>query len=59
MYSSKLKDYSTGDLLLVSGNVYWNCNYLYASSNYSYSYYYYKVYDILVTDVTTDLYGKK
>jgi len=59
MYSSKLKDYSTGDLLLVSGYVYWNCNFLYASSNYSYSYYYYKVYDILVTDVTTDLYGKK
>lgn len=59
MYS-KLKEYNTGDMLLISGKVYWNCNYLYSTSSYGYSYQYlYKYYDIMVTDVTTDLYGKK
>ncbi len=56
----KLMEYNSGDVLLVSGKVYWNCNYLYSTSSYGYSYQYlYKYYDILVTDVTTDLYGKK
>jgi hypothetical protein len=54
----KFKDYKSGDVLLVSGLVYWECNYLYQSSNYSYGSYY-KVYMIQVTDVTVDLYGKK
>jgi hypothetical protein len=54
----KLKDYKSGDVLLVSGHAYWECNYLYQSSNYSYQTYY-KVYMIQVTDVTVDLYGKK
>lgn len=57
---SKLKEYTSGDNLLISGKVYWNCNYLYSTSSYGYSYQYlYKYYDIMVTDVTTDLYGKK
>ncbi len=56
----KLKDYDQGDLVLISGYVYWNCNYLYSTSNYSYSYsYLYKAYDIQVTDITVNLYGKK
>jgi hypothetical protein len=54
----KLKDYKSGDVLLVSGHAYRECNYLYQSSNYSYQTYY-KVYMIQVTDVTVDLYGKK
>jgi hypothetical protein len=54
----KFKDYKSGDVLLVSGNVFWECNYLYQTSNYSYQTYY-KVYMIQVTDVTVDLYGKK
>ena len=54
----KLSEYKTGDLLLVSGHVYWECNYLYQSSNYSYQTYY-KVYMIQVTEVIMDLYGKK
>lgn len=53
----KFKDYKSGDVLLVSGHAYWECNYLYQSSNYSYNPY--KVYMIQVTDVTVDLYGKK
>ena len=54
----KFKDYKSGDVLLVSGHAYWECNYLYQSSNYSYGMSY-KVYMIQVTDVTVDLYGKK
>ncbi len=58
---SQLADNKSGDILLISGRVYWNCNYVYAQSNYSYSYSYqtlYKVYDIEVTRVSTNLYGK-
>ncbi len=54
----KFADYKSGDVLLVSGTAFWECNYLYQSSNYSYTSYY-KVYMIQVTDVTVDLYGKK
>jgi hypothetical protein len=54
----KLKDYKSGDVLQVSGSAFWECNYLYQSSNYSYQTYY-KIYMIQVTDVTVDLYGKK
>jgi len=54
----KFADYKSGDVLLVSGSCFWECNYLYQSSNYSYTSYY-KVYMINVTDVTVDLYGKK
>jgi hypothetical protein len=51
-------DYKTGDELLVSGHVYWNCAYVNQSSNSSYSSIY-KIYDVQVTDVHMDLYGKK
>jgi hypothetical protein len=54
----KFTDYKSGDVLLVSGRVFWDCNYLYQSSNYSYQSYY-KTYQVIVTDVTVDLYGKK
>jgi hypothetical protein len=55
----KLADFKSGDVLLVSGSAYWECNYLYQSSNSSYQQSPYKVYMIQVTDVTVDLYGKK
>jgi hypothetical protein len=53
--------YSTlkaGDQLLISGDVFWECNYLYSASNYSYQMYY-KIYQIHVTDLKAYLYGKK
>ena len=53
----KFTDYKSGDVLLVSGRVFWECNYVYQSSNTSYQSYY-KVYMVQVTDVTVNLYGK-
>jgi hypothetical protein len=53
-----LADSKSGDVLLITGNAYWECNYLYQTSNYSYQSYY-KVYMVQVTDVYADLYGKK
>ena len=54
----KLAESKSGDILLVSGHAYWNCNYLMNSGNSYYSMYY-KAYEIFVTDVYSDLYGKK
>lgn len=53
-----LEDSNSGDILLLSGHAYWECNYLYQSSNYSYYSSMYKVYQVLVTDLVLDLYGK-
>jgi hypothetical protein len=53
-----MTDYKSGDELLVSGHVYWNCSYVNQSSNSSYSSMY-KIYDVEVTDVHLDMYGKK
>jgi hypothetical protein len=52
-----LKDAKSGDVLLISGHVYWDCNFVYQSSNSSYMSYY-KIYQCQVTDLTLDLYGK-
>lgn len=54
----KLADAKSGDILLVSGQAFWNCTFLYQSSNYSYYSSYSKYYDVQVTDVIVDLYGK-
>lgn len=54
----KLADAKSGDILLVSGQAFWECNFLYQSSNYSYYSSMYKVYQVQVTDVGSDLYGK-
>ena len=54
----KLADFKSGDMLLVSGHVFWDCNFLYQSSNYSYQSAS-KQYQVQVTDVTKNLYGKK
>jgi hypothetical protein len=55
----KLENSKSGDILLVSGDAYWECNYLYQTSNGGSYQTYYKVYMLNVTDVTTDMYGKK
>jgi hypothetical protein len=52
-----LKDAKTGDILLVSGHVYWDCTYVMQSSNSSYQSLY-KVYNCQVTDLRLDLFGK-
>jgi hypothetical protein len=53
-----LSESKSGDILLVSGSVYWDCTYLYQSSNSSYQNPY-KVYSVQGTEITSDLYGKK
>ena len=56
----KFTTFKTGDLLLVSGLAYWDCNYLYQNSNSNSSYQsYYKVYVVQVTDVEKSPFGKK
>jgi hypothetical protein len=52
-----LKDAKSGDVLLVSGHVYWDCNYVMQSSNSSYQSIY-KIYNCQVTDLRLDLFGK-
>ncbi len=54
----KYKSFTSGDQMLISGSIFWECNYLYNSSNYSYQSYS-KVYQIHVTDLKVYLYGKK
>lgn len=53
-----LSDYKSGDILQVSGQVFWECNYLYQSSNSTYQTGY-KVYVVQGTDVSVNLFGKK
>ena len=56
----KFTDYISGQVLQVSGHAYWDCQFLSQSSNNSSSSQsYYKIYQIQVTDVTDQLYGKK
>ncbi|MGC1391365.1 MAG: hypothetical protein WA816_10035 [Bacteroidales bacterium] len=52
-----LANSKTGDVLQVTGSVYWDCNYVYQTSNSTYQSLY-KTYDIQVTGLTVDLYGK-
>jgi hypothetical protein len=54
----KLVDAKSGDILLVSGHVYWDCNFVYQASQSSNYQSYYKVYNCQATDLTLDLYGK-
>jgi hypothetical protein len=54
----KLTDAKSGDVLQVSGHIYWDCNYLYQSSNYSYSSLY-KQYVVQGSNISSNLYGKK
>ena len=56
MYS-KYQELAGETRIKLSGDVFWECNYLYSSSN-SYYYQYYKVYNIEVTNMESELYGK-
>ena len=51
-----LSDFTSGVVLLVSGKAYYECNYLYNSSNYPYMPF--RVFQIDVTALEEDLYGK-
>jgi len=53
----KLADAKPGDILQISGPTYWDCQYVYQSSNSSYQSSY-RVFQCQVTDLTLDLYGK-
>jgi hypothetical protein len=53
----KLANAKYGDILQLSGTVYWDCNYVYQSSNSSYQSSY-RTYDIQATDLFLNLYGK-
>jgi hypothetical protein len=53
----KLSESKTGDVLQISGHVYWDCNFVYQTSNSAYQSIY-KTYDIQVTDLVLNLYGK-
>lgn len=55
----KIQKYKSGIELVVSGHVYWDCSYIWQSSNQSYQTSLYKVYNIQITDIYLDLYGKK
>jgi hypothetical protein len=55
----KMQDFKSGDLLLVSGQAFWECNYLYQSSQGSQYQSYIKVYMIYVTNVRVSAFGKK
>jgi hypothetical protein len=55
----KMSDYQSGDELLVSGHAYWNCTYVQQAGNSSgYGSSLYKIYDVQVTNVYMNLYGK-
>lgn len=56
--ASALEDAQKGDVMLVSGDVFWDCQFLYSYSNYSYSSSLYKVYQVQATGLKLDLYGK-
>jgi len=54
----KFTNFKSGDILEITGKVYWECSYLYQSSNSSYQYGYGKVYMCQVSDVSVNPYGK-
>lgn len=54
----KLGDAKYGDLMLVSGTAYWDCSFVSQSSNSAYQSIQ-KIYQIQVTELAFDLYGKK
>lgn len=53
------KDLQGENLILISGDLFWECQYMMNSGSSSYYTYYYKVYNIQVTELKSELYGKK
>jgi hypothetical protein len=56
---SSLADAKYGDIMLVRGEAYWDCSYVYSASNSPYQYSYAQYYQLHVTELTLNLYGKK
>ena len=57
--SELLEKYTPNDALVVSGNIYWDCNYVMQVSNNPYTGHMYgAAYNIYVTDIYMDMYGK-
>ncbi len=56
-WMDSIKKLNTSEYLLISGDVFYECNYLYQSGNY----YYYipPVYQVIVTSIKEDSYSKK
>jgi len=54
----KLANFRSGEELMVSGNVYWDCNYVWQASNNPYQSSLYQSYTIHVTDIYMNMYGK-
>ena len=54
----KLANFKAGDILVVKGSVFWDCNYVWQSSNNPYQSYMYRAFNIYVTDIYMDMYGK-
>ncbi len=58
-FFEQYSDMSSEDQIFLSGEAYWNCNYVMNSSS-SYGYYnYYKYYDVRITAMVPNNYGKK
>ena len=53
----KLENVKYGAEMVVSGDVFWDCSYVWQESN-SYSYSSYRSYTIIVKDIYVDLYGR-
>ena len=54
----KLTKFQNGDVVLIDGQAYYECNYMYQASNSPYYSNFYKAYMVTVSDVREDLYGK-
>jgi len=59
-FMSTLEEFVSGQtILLVSGEASWDCSYLQNASNYQYQQPMYRAYQVTVSEVVEDLYGKK
>ena len=54
---SKLSNLRSGEELVITGSVYWDCNYVMQQSQYSYQVGM-RAYNIYVTDIFRNMYGK-
>jgi hypothetical protein len=57
--AAKLVDAQYGDVMLLSGDVYYDCTSVYQQSNSGYSTSLMQYFQVQVSDLTLDMYGKK
>ena len=55
-WMSTLENFRSGEELMITGSVYWDCNYVMQASNYSYGYQT-RAYNIYVTNLYKNMYG--